>query len=325
MSFPNPDNYARDCDCGPENVAPSLPLKEDKANKGIAFGYAPLDVNAKVPLANLPTIVSTATPDRILGRVTAGVGPIEEIICTSAGRALLDDADATAQRATLSAANASHTHGNITNGGLIGTTANLPIITGSGGILQAGSFGSGANTFCQGNDTRLDRSTFIATWTSGGTPGYRNMANNTLELINFNTTVLNSDSSNYTLELGNANNAIDGKIQIAKTGTYLVNLIYNTFDISPGSFYSFYIYTNGTSKSTASSHSVTLFDQEPAGGSASTGARYLFGGMTGVVNVSSAPLWISLVFRPTVGNPYPTDGTSGSTTQPPRVEITKLT
>jgi hypothetical protein len=48
-----------------------------------------------------------------------------------------------------------HTHGNITNGGLIGTTANLPIITGTGGILQAGSFGTTANTFTQGNDARL--------------------------------------------------------------------------------------------------------------------------------------------------------------------------
>lgn len=49
----------------------------------------------------------------------------------------------------------SHTHGNVTNGGLIGTTANIPIITGTGGILQAGSFGTGANTFCAGDDSRL--------------------------------------------------------------------------------------------------------------------------------------------------------------------------
>jgi hypothetical protein len=48
-----------------------------------------------------------------------------------------------------------HTHGNITADGKIGTTATLPIITGTGGILQAGSFGTGAGTFCQGNDSRL--------------------------------------------------------------------------------------------------------------------------------------------------------------------------
>ena len=39
--------------------------------------------------------------DRILGRQTAGAGTVEEIICTAAGRAILDDADAAAQRTTL--------------------------------------------------------------------------------------------------------------------------------------------------------------------------------------------------------------------------------
>lgn len=36
-----------------------LTLKEDKANKGVANGYAPLDANAKVPVANLPAHKST--------------------------------------------------------------------------------------------------------------------------------------------------------------------------------------------------------------------------------------------------------------------------
>jgi hypothetical protein len=57
-----------------------------------------------------------------------------------------------------------HVHGNITNGGLVGTTANLPLITGTGGIVQAGSFGTAVNTFCQGNDTRLsDARTAVGT------------------------------------------------------------------------------------------------------------------------------------------------------------------
>ena len=53
---------------------------------------------------------------------------------------------------------ASHTHGNITNAGAIGSTANLPVITGTNGVLKAGSFGTTANTFCQGNDSRLSDS-----------------------------------------------------------------------------------------------------------------------------------------------------------------------
>ena len=47
----------------------------------------------------------------------------------------------------------SHTHGNITNGGLVGTTANLPLITGTGGIVSAGAFGAGATNFSAGNHT----------------------------------------------------------------------------------------------------------------------------------------------------------------------------
>lgn len=45
----------------------------------------------------------------------------------------------------------SHAHGNITNAGYIGITAALPIITGTGGIIQAGSFGSTAGTFAAGD------------------------------------------------------------------------------------------------------------------------------------------------------------------------------
>lgn len=46
----------------------------------------------------LPYLTAT---DRLLGRSTSGAGVAEEITCTAAGRAILDDADATAQRATL--------------------------------------------------------------------------------------------------------------------------------------------------------------------------------------------------------------------------------
>jgi hypothetical protein len=45
----------------------------------------------------------TAT-DKILGRSTAGAGTVEEITCTLAGRNLIDDADASAQRTTLGVA-----------------------------------------------------------------------------------------------------------------------------------------------------------------------------------------------------------------------------
>lgn len=46
-------------------------------------------------------IQQTSGTDMLLGRATAGAGTVEEIACTAAGRALLDDADAAAQRTTL--------------------------------------------------------------------------------------------------------------------------------------------------------------------------------------------------------------------------------
>lgn len=49
-------------------------------------------------------IQNVSTTDRLLGRSSAGAGDIEEIICTAAGRALLDDANAAAQLTTLGAA-----------------------------------------------------------------------------------------------------------------------------------------------------------------------------------------------------------------------------
>jgi hypothetical protein len=50
---------------------------------------------------------------------------------------------------------ASHTHGNLTNAGAIGTTASLPLKTGTNGVIETGSFGTAAGSFCEGNDARL--------------------------------------------------------------------------------------------------------------------------------------------------------------------------
>lgn len=54
--------------------------------------------NDVVTYAKMQNVSAT---DRLLGRSTAGAGDTEEIVCTAAGRALLDDAAATDQRTTL--------------------------------------------------------------------------------------------------------------------------------------------------------------------------------------------------------------------------------
>lgn len=54
--------------------------------------------NDAVTYAKMQNVSAT---DKLLGRSTAGSGDVEEIACTAAGRAILDDADAAAQRVTL--------------------------------------------------------------------------------------------------------------------------------------------------------------------------------------------------------------------------------
>lgn len=61
--------------------------------------FATTIANDAVTYAKMQNVSAT---DRLLGRASAGAGDVEEITCTAAGRALLDDADAAAQRTTLS-------------------------------------------------------------------------------------------------------------------------------------------------------------------------------------------------------------------------------
>lgn len=54
--------------------------------------------NDAVTYAKIQNVSAT---DRLLGRSTSGAGDVEEIACTAAGRALLDDTNAAAQLTTL--------------------------------------------------------------------------------------------------------------------------------------------------------------------------------------------------------------------------------
>lgn len=88
---------------------------------------------------------SVSATDRLLGRFSSGPGAVEEIACTAAGRSLLDDADASAQRATLGlgsiatqAANAVAITGGSVNGAAIGgssaSTAAFTTLTTTGSV-----------------------------------------------------------------------------------------------------------------------------------------------------------------------------------------------
>lgn len=57
--------------------------------------------NDAVTYAKIQNVSAT---DKLLGRSAAGAGDVQEITCTAAGRALIDDADAAAQRTTMGVA-----------------------------------------------------------------------------------------------------------------------------------------------------------------------------------------------------------------------------
>jgi len=95
-------------------------------------------------------VQNVSATDRLLGRLSAGVGSIEEIACTAAGRALLDDADAATQRTTLglgtiSTADGTWTNGSSFSGTSSGTNTGDQTITLTGDVTGTGT-GSFATT-----------------------------------------------------------------------------------------------------------------------------------------------------------------------------------
>ena len=91
------------------NVATSVAVTGDVtiSNAGVTAIAAGVVVNADVSASAaiaFSKLANVSATDRLLGRSTAGAGAIEEITCTAAGRALIDDADAAAQRTTLGVA-----------------------------------------------------------------------------------------------------------------------------------------------------------------------------------------------------------------------------
>ncbi len=116
--------------------------------KASNLGTAAL-ANGAVTYAKLQDVSAT---DKLLGRSTAGSGDVEEITCTAAGRALLDDADAAAQRATLglgTLATQSGTFSGTFSGTSSGTNTGDQTITLTGDVTGSGT-GSFAATIASG-------------------------------------------------------------------------------------------------------------------------------------------------------------------------------
>ena len=87
---------------------------------------------------------NVSATDRLLGRTSAGAGSVEEISCTAAGRALLDDADAATQRATLglgtiATGNGTWADGSSFSGTSSGTNTGDQTITLTGDVVGTGT------------------------------------------------------------------------------------------------------------------------------------------------------------------------------------------
>lgn len=120
-----------------------------------AVGTSELAANA-VTYAKLQNVSAT---DRLLGRASAGAGSIEEIPLTSAGRALLANTDAAAQRATLglgTLATQSGTFSGTHSGTSSGTNTGDQTITLTGDVTGSGT-GTFAATIASGavSETKL--------------------------------------------------------------------------------------------------------------------------------------------------------------------------
>jgi len=93
-------------------------------------------------------IQNVSATDKLLGRSSAGAGDIEEITCTAAGRALLDDADAAAQRTTLGLGTLATQSGTF-SGTSSGTNTGDQTITLTGDVTGSGT-GSFATAIAAG-------------------------------------------------------------------------------------------------------------------------------------------------------------------------------
>ena len=120
----------------------SIDLAKLNQSSTTKLGTVALD-NSAVTYAKIQNVSAT---DRLLGRSTAGAGVVEEIPLTAAGRALIDDADAAAQRTTLglgtiatqNASAVAITGGTITGGTITGIT-DLAVADGGTGASDAGT------------------------------------------------------------------------------------------------------------------------------------------------------------------------------------------
>lgn len=113
----------------------------------VVEGDTPTIISLKDAAITYAKIQNVSATDKLLGRSTAGAGVIEEIACTAAGRALLDDIDASAQRTTLGL-------GDMATQALTSTDGSVAISAAGGNTdLSVTIAGSTTNVLCRVRNT----------------------------------------------------------------------------------------------------------------------------------------------------------------------------
>jgi hypothetical protein len=130
-----------------DNTITSVKFSTGAVNTAAIGSGAVTTVKLATDACTYDKLQNVSASDRLLGRVSAGAGNVEEINCTSAGRALLDDADAATQRATLGLGTIATGNGTWTDGGSFSGTSS-GTNTGDQTITLTGDVtGTGTGTF----------------------------------------------------------------------------------------------------------------------------------------------------------------------------------
>jgi hypothetical protein len=101
---------------------------------------------------NVPATGNAAASEAVLGSDTRLTNARTPTSHASSHSTLGDDP---IDALSIGAAPSVHPHGNLTSDGRLGTTAGRPVITGTGGVVTVGNFGTNAGQYCEGNDSRL--------------------------------------------------------------------------------------------------------------------------------------------------------------------------
>lgn len=151
-----------------DGVAPNANnyIHPNHAGDITSVGDGTTTISAKaVTYAKIQDISAT---DKLLGRATAGIGPVEEITCSAFARTLLDDADAGIARTTLGVGTLGTQNSgavSITGGAIAGIT-DLAILDGGTGASDAATARTNLGAAKSGVNADITQTTGLGTITT---------------------------------------------------------------------------------------------------------------------------------------------------------------